>query len=101
MSDFGDAVIAAPDLHEVIFENDIVRVLRVTVAPGASAAMHTHPRNVNYIVTGGKLAITSPDRLTREVELEEGTVLDGQAVIHQVKNIGDTTVQTIQTEFKT
>ena len=29
-----DAVVAAPDNHEIIFENERVRVLRVTIQPG-------------------------------------------------------------------
>jgi len=37
-----DAVIAAPSSHTIIFENDRVRVLRVTIAPGATEPMHTH-----------------------------------------------------------
>ena len=37
-----DAVIAAPSNHTIIFENERVRVLRVTIAPGATEPMHTH-----------------------------------------------------------
>ncbi len=97
---YGDAIAVAADLHEVILENDDVRMLRVTVAPGASAAMHTHPRNINYVVSGGKLRFTSPEGQVREVELFEGQVIDGPETAHQVENVGATTVQTIQTEFK-
>ena len=95
-----DAVTVAPDLHEVILENDDVRMLRVTVIPGATADMHTHPRNINYVVSGGTLRFTSPEGQVREVELFEGQVIDGPATAHRVENIGETIVQTIQTEFK-
>jgi hypothetical protein len=38
-----DAVQAAPDTHKVIFENEFVRVLEVTVPPpGATIPMHHH-----------------------------------------------------------
>lgn len=38
-----DAVQAAPDSHKVIFENELVRVLQVTVpAPGTTIPMHHH-----------------------------------------------------------
>ncbi len=37
-----DAVAAAPKNHEVMFENDRVRVLRVTLPPGAVEHKHTH-----------------------------------------------------------
>jgi hypothetical protein len=38
-----DAVQAAPDTHKVIFENELVRVLEVSVpAPGTTIPMHHH-----------------------------------------------------------
>jgi hypothetical protein len=40
--DANDAVTAAPANHRVVFENDDVRVLDVTVAPHSKEPMHTH-----------------------------------------------------------
>jgi hypothetical protein len=37
-----DAVVAAPQSHKVLFENAIVRVLQVQVAPGTKEPMHHH-----------------------------------------------------------
>ncbi|WP_221444720.1 hypothetical protein [Caulobacter sp. YL-Caulobacter] len=37
-----DAVAAAPGSHRVLLENDSVRVLRVTIEPGASEPVHDH-----------------------------------------------------------
>src|SRR5678815_3259292 len=37
-----DAVMAAPKNHRVLLENDRVRVLDVTVAPGEREAVHAH-----------------------------------------------------------
>ncbi|SOB87537.1 hypothetical protein SAMN06297144_2669 [Sphingomonas guangdongensis] len=37
-----DAVVAAPRNHVVLLENDEVRVLQVTVAPGETEAIHEH-----------------------------------------------------------
>ena len=37
-----DAVAAAPGNHRVILENDEVRVLQVTVAPGETEPVHEH-----------------------------------------------------------
>ncbi len=38
-----DAVLAAPNSHKVIFENELVRVLEVTMPlPGATEPMHHH-----------------------------------------------------------
>jgi len=38
-----DALIAAPNSHRLLFENDRVRVLEIVIEPGAREPEHTHP----------------------------------------------------------
>lgn len=47
-----DAINIAPDLHTVIYEDDKMRVLKVSVPAGATANMHWHPHNINYVLAG-------------------------------------------------
>jgi hypothetical protein len=47
-----DGVIAAPDHHHVIFENDEVRVLKTVVPAGDTTPVHWHPKTLMYVVTG-------------------------------------------------
>jgi hypothetical protein len=50
----GDAVVAAPKNHRVMLENDKVRVLDVTVAPGEIEAVHSHRwPSVLYFMAAG------------------------------------------------
>lgn len=42
MSDALDAMLAAPNHHEVLLENDRVRVLDTCVAPGEQTPVHAH-----------------------------------------------------------
>jgi hypothetical protein len=37
-----DAVIAAPNHHKLMFENERVRILEVRIAPGELVPVHTH-----------------------------------------------------------
>ena len=37
-----DALVAAPANHRLLFEDDAVRVLEVTVAPGERENLHSH-----------------------------------------------------------
>ena len=49
-----DAVVAAPDNHEVLLENDSVRVLSVTLAPGEVEPLHSHRwPSVLHIMSAG------------------------------------------------
>ena len=48
-----DGVIAAPDHHRVIFENDAVRVLETSIRAGDITPLHTHlAPTVMYVVSG-------------------------------------------------
>ena len=38
-----DAVVAAPKNHKILYEDDHVRILEVTVEPGEKENMHHHP----------------------------------------------------------
>jgi len=95
-----DAVSVAPHMHEVVFEDDKMRVLRVTVRPEDKAEMHWHPRNINYITASGKLRFHKPDGTSVDVELTEGQVTSSGESQHAVENIGTDTVMTIQVELK-
>lgn len=95
-----DAVTIAPHLHQVIFENNKLRVLKVTVKPGDVAAMHWHPENINYILAGGRLRFVKADGSVAEAILSEGQVTSSPAGSHAVENIGDSEVQTVQIELK-
>lgn len=49
-----DAVIAAPNNHKILLENDKVRVLEVTLLPGEKEPVHHHQwPGVLYIQTAG------------------------------------------------
>jgi quercetin dioxygenase-like cupin family protein len=95
-----DIVTIAPQQHKVMFENDTIRVLKVTVKPGDKVAMHRNPENVNYILQAGILRFTSPDGSTQDVELTEGQIIPAPESSHAVENIGDTEVQTLGIELK-
>ena len=48
-----DGVRVAPEHHKVLFENEEVRVLDVTIAAGDITPIHTHLRpSVMYVVSG-------------------------------------------------
>jgi quercetin dioxygenase-like cupin family protein len=95
-----DAVNVAPHLHTVLFEDDKMRVLKVVVRPGDVAAMHWHPRNINYVTSAGTLRFEMIDGYKVDVTLSVGQVTSSSESSHAVENIGDTTVETVQVELK-
>jgi len=95
-----DIVVIAPEQHAVIFENDKIRMLRVTVKPGDKVGMHRNPENVNYVLQPGTLRLINPDDTSIDVELAAGQVIPAPEGAHAVENVGDTQVQTICVEMK-
>jgi quercetin dioxygenase-like cupin family protein len=95
-----DVVAIAPHIHQVMFENDTIRVLKVTVKPGDKVGMHRNPENINYILKPGKLRFTNPDGSTQDVELTDGQVIPAPESSHAVENIGDTEMQSLGIELK-
>lgn len=47
-----DAPVAAPDNHKILYEDDSVRVLLVTVRPGEKEKIHDHPWPSILVVLG-------------------------------------------------
>jgi quercetin dioxygenase-like cupin family protein len=95
-----DIVALSPDVHQVIFENETIRVLEVSVKPGATVPMHTNPENINYILRAGTLRLVNPDGSVVDVELAERQVIPAPVGRHAVENIGATEVRTLCIELK-
>ena len=57
-----DALAAAPDHHEVLLENDQVRVLDTRIAPGEATPVHTHRwPSVLHVLTFSHFVRTDAD----------------------------------------
>ncbi len=78
---------------EKLREDEAMRVLRCTFAPGVGHERHQHPRHFGYALLGGRMRITDA-KGTRDVEIKAGSSFSSEGVPwHEVINIGDTVVQ--------
>jgi quercetin dioxygenase-like cupin family protein len=55
-----DAVKVDPKHYKVEFENDQVRVLRITYGPHEKSVMHSHSATVAVFLTDGQTKMTLP-----------------------------------------
>jgi quercetin dioxygenase-like cupin family protein len=95
-----DVLKVSPETHKVLLENDQVRVLDARMKPGEKVAMHSHPANVAYFLTDGKLKITFPDGKTEEREVKAGVAAWSEGVTHAAENVGTTEFHELQIELK-
>ncbi len=85
-----DALAAAPQHHKLLFENDEVRVLEVTVPPGVREPLHAHRYpSVLYYLSAAHLREYSPGLPTAD----RGHKEDGEVIYlpvgppHQMENL--------------
>ncbi|HEX9255121.1 MAG TPA: hypothetical protein VF938_06230 [Candidatus Angelobacter sp.] len=96
-----DAVKVAPDHYKILLENDHVRVIENTLAPGEKDAMHTHPSGWYYVTKPGTMKVVHADGKTETWEAKAGEAgwlkTEGP---HTSENIGKTTMGFVLVEVK-
>jgi quercetin dioxygenase-like cupin family protein len=94
-----DPVATNPRHYQVVFENDRVRVLRYTDAPGDRTTPHAHPDSVMVTLSGFRRRLHGGDG-HRDVELPAGMAGWLPAQEHAGENIGDTATEVVFVELK-
>ena len=96
-----DVVKVAPYHNKILMENDDVRVIENTLAPGDKDAMHTHPSGWYYVTKPGTMKIVFADGKvqTWEAKEGEGDWLQTKAP-HTSENVGKTTLVYVLVEVK-
>ena len=102
-----DALLAAPDSHRLVLDNDRVRVLEVVIEPGAREPEHTHqalsvmivdePARIRYY-QGDALVFESPAR-SRSASAVRVRWMEPEGP-HSVENIDQRRYHAIRVELK-
>jgi beta-alanine degradation protein BauB len=94
-----DPVVTNPQHYTVVFENERVRVLEYTDAPGQRTTPHRHPDSVMYTLSSFRRRLHSGDQ-HRDVEMPAGFTGWLPAQEHAGENIGDTETRVLFVELK-
>ncbi len=95
-----DATKADPKHYKVEFENDKIRVLRITYGPGEKSVMHEHPDAFAVFLTDEQGKFTLPDGKTIETAQKAGTTMWTPAGKHLPENTGKKPFELILMELK-
>jgi hypothetical protein len=103
-----DALVAAPDHHTLLLENERVRVLETLIPPGDKTPVHTHRWPCVYSVASWSDFLRTDDQGqvmvdSREVEslAEPPAVLWSEALPpHALQNVGDSDIRLVSVELK-
>lgn len=95
-----DAVKVDPKHYKVEFENDYVRVLRITLGPKEKSEMHSHPEGMVIFLSDSKGKFTYPDGKTETRENKKGFFSWVPSTTHKSENLSNKPVEVIQIEMK-
>jgi quercetin dioxygenase-like cupin family protein len=95
-----DPVKVDPKHYKVEFENDQVRVLRISYGPHEKSVMHSHPAGVAVFLTDGHGKFTMPGGKTEDAPFKAGTVQWQTPITHLPENLGDKGFELIEVELK-
>jgi quercetin dioxygenase-like cupin family protein len=102
-----DALVAAPDNHRLLLENEHVRVLDTVIAPATTTPLHTHrwPATL-YVLTGDDFVRRNEHGIilldTREAEaMGSGPAFWSPPLgPHTLENVGQAEIRVVTVELK-
>ncbi len=94
-----DPVKVEAAFNKVLADTLNVKLHEVTLNPGDSVGMHTHPDFTLYILQGGTLKIYPKDGEPQVLELKTGMGFIFPTVTHSGKNIGTTTIKLLVSDI--
>lgn len=77
-----DATVIDPDVHQVVLDNEHVRVLSAMARTGYKSPMHSHPPLLVVSLGTARVKFTLPDGKKQILDLRPGTVLWLDGVEH-------------------
>ncbi len=86
--------------HRIEFENEQMRILRFTLAPGEKSVMHEHPCTVVIALTDIDLVVGLPDGREVPARMPQGQVRAMKPAVHQPENRSGRDVQVLLVEMK-
>jgi quercetin dioxygenase-like cupin family protein len=86
--------------YKVVFENDQVRVVRITYGPLEKSVMHYHPAGVAVFFTDQRVRFTYPDGKSEEIVAKAHDSTWVPAGPHLPENLGDKPLDLILVELK-
>lgn len=103
-----DAVIASPDHHRLVMENEAVRVLETIIQPGEMTAIHTHewPASTYFLSCSDMIRRDAEGNVLMDSRTLETQRSPGEAAWtpplgpHTLENVGASVIHVITVEVK-
>ena len=87
--------------YKVTFENEQVRILKITYGPKEKSIMHEHPNAVAVFLSDGQIKFELPDGKSQDATVKAGQSMFTPAGKHLPENVGDKPFEVVLVELKT
>lgn len=95
-----DPIVTDPDHYSVVFENDLVRVIRISYGPGEKSVMHDHRAGVLVSFDDSTGKMTLPDGSVIDSDIEARTASWADAGSHLPESTSSKAFELIYVELK-
>ena len=90
----------APKSAKVVFENETVRAILITMSKGQRIPMHSHNKGFSYSLNRGRIRSTGEDGRSRAFNVKKGEASwSDKGESHAVENLGGV-LRELSVEFK-
>jgi quercetin dioxygenase-like cupin family protein len=86
--------------YKVMFENEQVRILKITYGPKEKSVMHEHPNAVAVFLTDGQIKFELPDGKSQDAAVKAGQAVFTPGGKHLPQNVGDKPFEVVLVELK-
>ena len=83
-----------------VMENEAVKVIKVSLAPGEQTPLHVGTKRAIYSLNNYDVRFNKPDETAENNQFEEGDVHWHEGGEHEIENTGDSTAEFLMVEFK-
>jgi quercetin dioxygenase-like cupin family protein len=98
--EIADPVITDPKHYSVEFENEAVRIVRISMGPREKSDMHDHPEGVAVFLTDQRSKFIYPGGGTDVLTAKAGEVKWLEAFTHLPENLEDKPLELVYIEVK-
>jgi quercetin dioxygenase-like cupin family protein len=96
----GHILKVAPKSAKVVFENDVVRVIEITMRKDQRIPMHSHNKGLSYSLNKGRIRSTDGSGKSRVSDVKKGELSwSDKGDSHAVENLGGV-LRELSVEFK-
>ena len=99
-ADGQDPTVVDAKHYKVMFENDQVRVLKITYGAKEKSVMHEHPNGVAVFVTDGQFKFELGDGKSQDAAVKAGQAMFAPGGKHLPENVGDKPFEVVLVELK-